>query len=57
MITEILLVLAFVLFVLGGFFGSAVNPPAPGWGRFNLLSWGLACWVLSILLGGARLLR
>jgi hypothetical protein len=56
MITEILLVFAFVLFILGGFLGMAAAP-APWYGRFNLLSWGLACWVLSILLGGARLLR
>ena len=53
MINEILLVFAFVLFVLGGFLGW--GPPAnpgPWYTRFSLVSFGLACWVLSILLGG-----
>lgn len=47
-VTLILLVLAFVLFVL-----SAVGVPSPP--RFNLMAAGLACWVLSTLLGGVHL--
>jgi len=43
MISTILLVFAFVLFILG-----ALGVAAP---RFNLTDAGLACWVLSILLG------
>lgn len=39
----ILLVAAFVLFVI------AAIPVAT---RFNLMAAGLACWVLSLLLGG-----
>lgn len=42
MISTILLVFAFVIFVLAAF-----NVPA----RFNLVAAGLAFWVLSILLG------
>jgi len=45
MVTLILLVAAFVLFVL-----SAIGVPNPP--RFNLMSAGLACWVLSVLLTG-----
>jgi len=37
----ILLVFAFVLFVLG-----AINVPS---GRYNLVAAGLACWVASLL--------
>ena len=48
MLTTILLVAAFVLFVL-----SAIGVPSPP--RFNLMAGGLACWVLSILLGAAHL--
>jgi hypothetical protein len=44
-LTIILLVLAFVLFLL-----AAVGVPAPP--RFNLMAGGLACWVLSVILGG-----
>lgn len=48
MITTILLVFALVFFVL-----STVGvPSAP---RFNLQSAGLACWVLSVLIGVAHL--
>jgi hypothetical protein len=43
----ILLVFAFVLFVLAGL--GVPNPP-----RINFLGWGLACWVLvEILTRGA----
>lgn len=38
----LLLILAFVFFVLG-----AVGAPL---GRLNLISAGLACWVLAVLL-------
>lgn len=44
MVTLILLVAAFVLFVL-----SAIGVPSPP--RFNLMAGGLACWVLSVILG------
>jgi hypothetical protein len=44
-LTIILLVLAFVLFLL-----SAIGVPSPP--RFNLMAGGLACWVLSVILGG-----
>lgn len=56
MITEILLVFAFVLSVLGGFLGVPAAP-APWYGRFNLASWALACFFLSLLLGGMHLPR
>jgi hypothetical protein len=42
MISTILLVLAFVLFLL-----AAAGVPAPP--RFNLVAAGLACWVLASL--------
>jgi hypothetical protein len=45
MIATGLLIAAFVLFVL-----STVGIPSPP--RFQLMAAGLACWVLSILLGG-----
>lgn len=48
MINTILLVFAFVLFVLAAF-----NVPA----RWNLVAAGLAFWVLSILLGGLHLIH
>lgn len=44
MLSLILLVFAFVLFVVAGL----LNPPEP-W-RGKLLCFGLACWVLSELL-------
>jgi hypothetical protein len=47
-ITLVLLVFAFVLFVLG-----AVGVPNPP--RFQFVAGGLALWVLSILLGGVKL--
>lgn len=43
MITTMLLIAAFVLFVL-----SAIGIPA---GRVNLLAAGLACWVAATLFG------
>ncbi len=55
MIGTILLVFAFVFFVIGTFFGSVPNdPPASWYGRFNFVSAGLAAWVLSILLAGGH---
>jgi len=42
MIATILLVFAFVFFVLSCFFS-----PPPGGSRFNLMSIGLAAWVLA----------
>ena len=48
MLTTILLVAAFVLFVL-----SAIGvPSAP---RFNLMSAGLACWVAALIFGNVML--
>lgn len=48
MLTLILLVAAFVLFLLAG-----IGVPAS---RYNLIGIGLACWVLSEILGhGASL--
>jgi hypothetical protein len=46
----ILLAFAFVFFVIGTFLGS-VPAPAPWYSRFNFVSAGLACWVLTDLLG------
>lgn len=46
--TTILLAFAFVLFVLGTFVPYS-NPPAPWYGRFNLVSAGLACWVATLI--------
>lgn len=43
MVTTALLIAAFILFVLATF---GVSSP-----RFSVLAAGLACWVLSILLG------
>ena len=49
----ILLVFAFVLFMVAGFYAV----PEPPW-RSRLVCFGLACWVLAeILRGGAPLLR
>jgi hypothetical protein len=48
----ILLAFAFVFFVLGTFVGAPAGPaPAPWYGRFNLISAGLACWVFTEILG------
>ena len=46
----ILLAFAFVFFVLGAFLYPPPNPPGTWWGRFNPVSAGLACWVLTELL-------
>ena len=46
MFNLILMVFAFVLFVLAG-----LGIPSPP--RFNLLGWGLACWVFAEILGRA----
>ena len=51
MLTLILMVFGFVLFVLAG-----LGVPSPP--RFNLIGWGLACWILAeILSHGAPLLN
>lgn len=48
----VLLVFAFVFFVIGTFWGPYAPPAAGPWyGRFNFVSAGLACWV------GAELFR
>lgn len=52
--TTILLVFSFVFFTLGAIWGPG-PAPAPWYGRFNLVSAGLAFWVLAILLGGIAL--
>jgi hypothetical protein len=44
----IFLVFAFVLFVIGTFWNPA-PAPTPWYGRFNVVSAGLAFWVASIL--------
>lgn len=49
MLTTLLLLLAFISFVLAAF-GASVS-------RVNLVALGLALWVLSILLGGLVILR
>jgi hypothetical protein len=47
---QVLLVFAFVFFVLGTFWGGWTAPaPSPWYGRFNLVSAGLACWVATLL--------
>lgn len=46
----VLLVFAFVFFVIGTFFGPwCAPPPAPWYGRFSFVSAGLACWVATLL--------
>lgn len=47
MLSTILLVAAFVLFVL-----AAIGIPQPP--RFNLMAAGLACWVLALLVPAIR---
>jgi len=48
--TNVLLIFAFVLFVIGTFFGPTVAPaPAPWYGRFNFISAGLAFWVATYI--------
>lgn len=53
MLTIILLVFAFVLFALAGFW----NPPAPSPWFGRLVAAGLAFYVLSVLLAGHPILR
>lgn len=53
MISTILLVFAFVFFVIGSFWGPG-PAPAPWYSRFSFISAGLACWVLSVLIGGGH---
>lgn len=45
MLSTALLIAAFVLFVI-----AAIGVPMPP--RFNLMAAGLACWTLSLLIGG-----
>jgi uncharacterized membrane protein len=48
----VLLAFAFVFFVLGTFLNpNPAGVSSPWWGRFNPISAGLACWVLTELLG------
>lgn len=50
MTSTVLLVFAFVFFVIGTFWGAiGAAPPAPWYGRFNVVSAGLACWVATYL--------
>ena len=50
---KILLVFAFVLFVIGVF--ARQNPPnTPWYGRFNFISAGLAFWVLVEIMVRSR---
>jgi len=49
LLNQILLVLAFVLFLL-----AAIGIPATS-GRFNLIAAGLAFWTLAILTGGLNI--
>jgi hypothetical protein len=51
MIGTILLVFAFVLFVIAAVW----NPPAPSPWFSRLVAAGLAFWVLSLLLGGLHI--
>lgn len=48
MLTTILLVFAFVFFILAGL--GVPNPP-----RLNFIGWGLACWVAAILFGTVKI--
>ena len=45
---QVLLIFAFVFFVIGTF-ASWQPAPAPWYGRFNLVSAGLACWVATLI--------
>jgi hypothetical protein len=54
MITTICLVFAFVFFVLGTFV--APGAAVPWYGRFNVISAGLACWVFAEILGRSGVL-
>ena len=46
---KILLYFSFVLFFLGTFFNPGYPETGPWYGRFNLISAGLACWVGSLI--------
>jgi hypothetical protein len=48
LLSTILLVASLVLFILAAVGVPSQSPPP----RFNLMAGGLACWMLSILLGG-----
>lgn len=50
MVSLILLLFAFVLFVLAG-----LGLPQPA--RFNFIGWGLACMVLAEVLGRSGILK
>lgn len=50
MVSLILLVAAFVMFVLAAIWPLWGAPPEPH--RFSLVAGGLACWALSALLAG-----
>jgi hypothetical protein len=48
--STLLLMFAFVFFVIASFFGpNPATPQSPWYGRFNLVSIGLAAWSLSEL--------
>ena len=48
-IALVLLIASFILFVIAA---TPISPP-----RWNLIAAGLACWVLSILIGGGYIHR
>jgi len=52
----ILLVFAFCLFVLGTFISASPAQPGAWYGRFNIVSAGLACWVLAEIITRSGLL-
>lgn len=49
MLSMILMVFALVLFILAG-----LGVPNPS--RFNLVAFGLACWVAAVLFGGGSII-
>jgi len=53
MLSTILLVFAFVLFCIAGFY----QQPDPAPWRSRLICFGLACWVLAELLKAVPILR
>jgi hypothetical protein len=55
MLNLILLVFAFVMFVLAGL-GVPWPPPQPWPWPYRLVAWGLACWVLTDILKSAPIL-
>lgn len=50
MIVNMLLSFAFVFFMLGTFFSVGSQPPGTWYGRLNIVSLGLACWVMADLM-------